>query len=89
MKTRQGFISNSSSSSFIIAKVYLNKKQIKGLHDGLQKVTLEEWDGGWGDSGKTYAEDEKYFYIETYYVYGQINNLFKQLGIKWEDGMQK
>ena len=31
MKTRTGFISNSSSSSFIILKKYLTKKQIKKI----------------------------------------------------------
>jgi hypothetical protein len=33
MKTRQGFVSNSSSASFVIAKSLLTEAQLKGLMD--------------------------------------------------------
>jgi len=94
MKTRTGFVSNSSSSSFVIAKAYLDEEQIKGLRAGLKAITMNDnmdpdypgLDEGWGDSGRTWEERGEYFFIETNYVYGQISDLLKKLKISWKDG---
>ena len=94
MKIRTGFVSNSSSSSFIIAKAYLDGEQIKGLRAGLKAITMSDnmdpdesgLEGGWGDSGMTWKEQGKYFCIETNYVYSQISTLFGKLKISWKDG---
>lgn len=45
MKIRNGFISNSSSSSFIIAKHFLNEEQEKKIIDWLRKQDDEDEDG--------------------------------------------
>jgi hypothetical protein len=98
MKTRQGFVSNSSSSSFVIAKAYMTKEQITGLREGLKKIRTsgdvsfneehgedEDYDNkeeSWGESGRTWEETSHYFRVETYYVYRQINNLMDKLGLQ-------
>jgi len=84
MKIRNGFISNSSSSSFIIAKAYLSDAQIEGLRIGLDNID----NGGswWGDSEMTWEEQGKYFIMETRLVRKQISDLFEKLSISWEDG---
>jgi len=94
MRIRSGFVSNSSSSSFIIAKAYLDDGQIKGLRAGLKAIIMSDdmdpdepgLEEGWGDSGMTWQEQGKYFCIETHYVYSQISALFRKLGISWKDG---
>jgi hypothetical protein len=94
MKFRTGFVSNSSSSSFVIAKAYLNTEQMKGLRAGLKAITMSDnmdpdddcLDEGWGDSGRTWEEQGEYFFIEYNYVYEQISDLFKKLKINWKDG---
>ncbi len=95
MKIRQGFVSNSSSSSFIIAKAYLSSAQENGLRDALTELLQkgrQEYDLSegiepqWGENEATWSEEGKYFFIETYYVYNDIKDIFTKLGIKWEDG---
>lgn len=94
MRVRSGFVSNSSSSSFIIAKAYLNEQQMDGLRDGLKAITMSDnmdpedpgLEDGWGDSGMTWREAGKYFHIETRYVYDQISTLFRKLKISKKDG---
>ena len=90
MKTRQGFVSNSSSSSFIVAKAYMTEKQIEGLREGLRLVTTgnnddEDYDNKneeWGENGRTWRETSHYFYVETYYVYRQIDELLERLDLQ-------
>jgi len=38
MKIRQGFVSNSSSQSFVIAKCYMTEEQIQQFGDWLSKM---------------------------------------------------
>jgi hypothetical protein len=44
MKIRNGFVSNSSSSSFVICKQNLSKKQIEGIQDFLFKQEISSED---------------------------------------------
>jgi hypothetical protein len=80
MKTRQGFVSNSSSSSFVIAKAYMTEEQVAGLRGGLTSIKKNNGEM-WGESGRTWEETSHYFCIENYYIYEQINDLFKSLNL--------
>jgi hypothetical protein len=93
MKTRQGFVSNSSSSSFVICEKLLTKKQVEGLILGLAEVGKfhpdhpeEEYDQ-WGETGETWYRSNGYFFIETFYVRHQIDDLFEKLKIDWDKGI--
>lgn len=44
MKTRDGFVSNSSSSSFVLPKKYLSKCQLGLIHAKLVLDEPEGWD---------------------------------------------
>ena len=46
MKIRTGFVSNSSSSSFLIEKDYLSPQQIKQIKDH-KKFCIEKFDFPW------------------------------------------
>lgn len=41
MKVRNGFVSNSSSSSFIIPKKYLNESELKHIRDAMDDTLYE------------------------------------------------
>jgi hypothetical protein len=66
MKIRNGFVSNSSSSSFIIYTPVLSKAQLSGLYSylGEQKRNMISW----GDSGKTYEKHGEYLFVEFNYL---------------------
>ena len=77
MKVRQGFVSNSSSSSFVVAKAYLSKDQIERLNT-LCLTSVGPYHDTW-----TINEDE-------YNVRGftcMNNNMHDEGGL--EDWMQK
>ena len=58
MKIRTGYVSNSSSSSFCIAKCYMNEEQIQQFREYLNSPER--------DSSETYiGEDEFYFLGEV------------------------
>jgi len=73
MKTRSGFVSNSSSASFAIAKELLSPEQIKGLLDYVYDPTNID---GWfiTDTGE---------YIDGFTIMGNdaIDDLFEKLQI--------
>lgn len=70
MKIRTGFVSNSSSTSFIICRSYINESQI----DALEKLYSDcsENDGIRDDNGIA-------FMIKTNYVYFNANTGYKPL----------
>ena len=65
MKSRNGFVSNSSSSSFIIDKYYLSEYQIKMIkeyHSESQKMVEQElarWDDDF--DGEEYSDEYDYY----------------------------
>ena len=60
MKIRKGFVSNSSSSSFIMGIVNLGKEKPKDIADGLTVSTVKELrDRQWGEVN-VYGEEEGY-----------------------------
>jgi len=79
MKVRNGFVSNSSSSSFVIGKYFMTPEQIKEFHDLVVKFGEANYDSEVEppiefmeyfidfDDDTYISEDDKYFF-------GQIGN---------------
>ncbi len=86
MKIRQCFVSNSSSSSFVICQKLLTQEQVDGLREGLNQIAKNEV-SEWGERGGTWEEDNGYFYMETFWVWNQIDELFKKPSISWSQGI--
>ena len=63
MKTRQGFVSNSSSSSFIIKLSDITEQQHIDILNYLDNPTPDEQ--GWYDSQWDYRYDEKFLKGDT------------------------
>lgn len=84
MKIRNGFVSNSSSSSFVLGKYFMTPEQIKELHD-LIELIYEVRENGYDspicnmyenevvgyDDDTALGEDENYFYGDV----GQHNDI--------------
>ena len=58
MKIRNGFVSNSSSSSFVLGKSYLSKEQIDYIDEKLDEINDNNY-------GEGYIESSKYYFIGT------------------------
>ena len=81
MKIRTDYVTNSSSSSFIIAKRNLDNDQIEAIrnHWSLAKkmgMIDEKWDYAW-----TINENDKYITGYVFMDNFQISDLFDKIGI--------
>ena len=65
MKTRSGFISNSSSCSFVIHRSYLTDTQIKKMETLYDKLTSDE---AQESENFIYDENGTYFRVEKNYI---------------------
>lgn len=69
MKTRPGFVSNSSSCSFCIGKNYMTKEQIEDF-----AAHIDEWDE---------EDDETFIFNEELYFQGQVGYGTEASITKW------
>lgn len=86
-KIRECFISNSSSSSYVIHKSEFPSEEafakvIENL-DNLREELREEF-YSWGESERTFDEDGNYLFVETYYVYGLVEKAFEAAGVDFK-----
>lgn len=80
MKVRIGFVTNSSSSSFLIAKKHLDKDQIKAIreHEALGKSLglWDNWSYAW-DINENEDFISGYTFMDNFSMY----NFFEEIGI--------
>ena len=62
MKIRNGFVSNSSSSSFVLGKSEITEEQWKDLIIKIKKFNDNSWEGG-----------ETYLYVGKKYLFGKLD----------------
>ena len=61
MKKRFGFVSNSSSSSFVLGKVHMTEDQIEKFQHNLNEINEAN-------------SDEGYIFETKYYFHGEVSN---------------
>lgn len=86
MKVRTGFVSNSSSSSYVIHASEFPSKEV--FKDVIINLTLLEnsFEGGftWGESGRTFSTDGDYMIVETNYTYDAVVEAFAKAGVNFK-----
>lgn len=80
MKIRTGFVSNSSSSSFIIHRGVMLNGDWDRIIQKLEAIVFQERteDGyilSWGDSGETFDVQNNYLFVETYHAPVEVREL--------------
>jgi len=81
MKIRNGFVSNSSSSSFVICKEFLTNKQIKAIEKWYNEE--RDLDISPGDNGDYFNEDDNYISAEVRNVYEEFKRICEKNKIDW------
>jgi hypothetical protein len=87
MKIRNGFVSNSSSSSFVVHKSTIGAENFNKLISNLEayrdKVENNgKYKYGWGENGKTFYEDKGYVIVECYYINDvEFYDILKECGV--------
>jgi len=80
MKIRCGFVSNSSSSSFVIKKHYLSQQQIDGIKNHAT-CGIEYADDGYWEITETEDEIKGNTFMDNFNIYSYM---YIKLGIKKE-----
>lgn len=88
MKTRSGFVSNSSSSSFVIKKYYLSPHQIEQIHNhsylgkkmGIEYANTDPW-------SITENEDtiSGHTYMDNFDMGEFLRNIFAADNVEWSE----
>jgi hypothetical protein len=77
MKIRTGFVSNSSSQSFVIAKCYMTEEQVKQFGDWLSKMQDAD-----EPLYETYIDENDYYFMgEKSQHEGRITEFLNKIGI--------
>lgn len=79
MKVRLGFVTNSSSSSFIISKKYLDEDQIEAIrsHSSLgKKLGLDCWEDAWN-----IEENREYITGDTWMDNFDMEEFLKEIDV--------
>ncbi len=77
MKVRMGFVSNSSSSSFVLCKAHMTKEQIKAMSKWVDKYD----EGEWGDGSP--QESVGHFFGAVSY-HAELEKFLDTIGVKKE-----
>ena len=75
MKIRNGFVSNSSSSSFVLGKYFLTDEQIKQFKNALSDINENSYEGYIG-------ETKHYFQGEADNNSSTLDDLIDEMGIR-------
>jgi hypothetical protein len=84
MKIRTCFVSNSSSSSFIVAKSYLTQKQQDGIRDWYKDLMFRANNDSniyFGENGAHWKEDDNYLGAEVHGLSDEFDDLVDNLKI--------
>ena len=71
MKVRKGFVSNSSSSSFVVGKTYMTEEQQKKFNSWNMSMRDRDYDEDGENDG---FGEETYIFDTKYYFCGEISN---------------
>lgn len=89
MKIRNGFVSNSSSSSFVINKRYLSRHQIEQIHNHIE-VSREWIRFDWCDEPWAIEEDEHLLVGSVWMDNFPMDEFLRRIGVDedhvwWEE----
>lgn len=73
MKIRTGFVSNSSSSSFILGKYYMTKEQIDKFTEFIQDHERHSYDWKSEELEEKFTDDTCVYYGNDLYFHGTIS----------------
>ncbi len=90
MKIRTGFVSNSSSSSFVVGKGYMTNEQVQQFSEYLTKVQtwvsegFDEEGNDWSED--TYIDDCQYYFLCKVSIHdgGRILGFLTSIGVDTE-----